>query len=355
MKTYSIMALAIFALASCSTGHTEEKHIPRAPKAPEYPLVTVAEGGITTELKLPAQLAAYQEVSIFPKVNGYVKTVQVDLGSNVARGALLMTLDAPELEENMTQARERYAHAQAEAALDKEHYERLLEASQTPGAVSVYDLSAVKSKMEAANALCNAEKANWQMQQTMRGYLQVAAPFAGIITVRNVHPGALVSNSAKDIPMLELKETDRLRLQVDVPEAGAGALSGKDSLTFYLSAFPGKRFSAPICRKSSNVNPQFRSERIEADIDNKDGMLSPGMYADVLLESHGDAHAFYVPRTAVVTSTEQQYVLKCHGSAITKVAVSTGAETADKVQVYGALTTGDQVIAKANDEIAERK
>ena len=133
-------------------------------------------------IKLPGQLAAYQEVSIFPKVNGYVKDVKVDIGSHVKKGQLLMTLEAPELEQSTMQAKEKYARTKADLSIDREHYNRLLEASQTPGAISPLDLSFVKSKMESDSAVSNAAKSNWQMQQTMEAYLVVTAPFNGVIT-----------------------------------------------------------------------------------------------------------------------------------------------------------------------------
>ena len=99
-------------------------------------MACVEKAGLSSTIKLPAQFAAFQEVSIFPKVNGYVKTVLVDIGSRVKKGDLLMELEAPELEQAVSQAREKYARAKTDYAIDKEHYLRLLEASETAGAIS---------------------------------------------------------------------------------------------------------------------------------------------------------------------------------------------------------------------------
>jgi membrane fusion protein (multidrug efflux system) len=351
---YFIFPFLFFGIYSCSSNSAApNKPLDAKALAPKYTLATVEKGGVATTIKLPAQLAAFQEVSIFPKVNGYVKTVQVDIGSRVTKGTVLMVLEAPELVQAALQAREKYARTKADFAIDKEHYQRLLEAAKTVGAISALDLSSIKAKMDADSAVSNAEKANWQMQQTMLDYLKVVAPFAGVITERNVHPGALVSASAKDKPMLELKETDHLRLQVDIPEALAGNLKTKDTVSFYVSALQGKKLTGNINRSSMNVNAQYRSERMEVDVMNKDGMLAPGMFADVLLYSKGNVEALFVPRSAVVTSTERKYVLVMSGDKITKVDVSTGNQTANKIEVFGALKAGDQVIAVANDEIKE--
>lgn len=311
------------------------------------------KGGVGSAIKLPAQLVAYQQVSIFPKVNAYVQSVFADIGDQVKQGQLLMKLEAPELQQATLQAQEKYARAKADFSIAREHYQRLIEAARTPGAVSALNLSAIRAKMDADSALSNAEKSNWQMQTEMQHYLTVVAPFSGVITERNCYPGALVSAVAKDKPMLELKEISKLRLQVNIPEALAGTLKVKDTVSFSTSAFPGKRMTGKISRKSMNVNPQFRSERVEIDVDNKELLLSPGMYADVIVYSTGNVTAFMVPATAVITSTERKYIWTVTGGKATRVDVTSGNDADGKMEVYGGLQEGQQVIANPDDGLAE--
>jgi RND family efflux transporter MFP subunit len=349
----ALSATSLF-LYSCSDNKAADKQSADPAAAPHFDLVKANRQAVEQQFRLPAQLAAYQEVSIFPKVNGYVKSVLVDIGSHVSNGQLLMVLEAPELEQAAAQAKERYARSLSDYAIGKDNYQRLFEASQTPGAISPMDLATARSKRDADSALSNAEKANWQMQQTMMGYLRVTAPFSGVITQRNVHPGALVSAEAKDSkPMLELKEVDHLRLQMDIPESVAGGLGTKDSVSFFLSAFPGKRFTGRISRVSMNISQQMRSERVELDVYNKEEVLTPGMYADVLFDSKGNPNALAVPKSAVVTSTERKYVIVVREGKTVRVNVSTGNESGDKVEVVGDLTPGELVIANANDEIKD--
>lgn len=352
MKYCIILIMAFVFVIGCSSNNEEKKQPPKAIPI-KYTLATVEKGGVATTIKLPAQLAAYQEVNIFPKINAYVKKVLVDIGSKVSKGNLLMILEAPELEQAALQAKEKYARSRADLSIDKERYQRLLEASKTAGAISPIDLSTIKAKIDADSAVCNAEKANWQMQQTMLGYLQVTAPFNGVITERNVSPGSLVSASAKDKPMLELKEVERLRLQVDIPENIAGILKNKDTVSFYVSAFTGKKMVGFISRQSGNVNPQYRNERMEIDVPNLKGHLSPGMFADVIVYPKGNSNALFVPKSAVVTSTERKYVLVVKEGKISKIDVTTGNTSTDKVEVFGQLQGGDKVITSANDEIKE--
>ena len=354
MKHYFIAITLLVLIASCDDGNKKEKKQETKTAASRYQLGVVEKGGVASTVKLPAQLVAYQEVSIFPKANGYVKNVLVDVGSSVNKGQLLMVLEAPELEQVALQAREKYTRAQADYSIDKERHQRLLEAARTAGAISPLDLSTSRARMEADSAIANAEKANWQMQQTMLGYLRVTAPFSGVITERNVHPGALVSAASKDKPMLELKEVDHLRLLVDIPENMTTSLRDRDTVSFYVSALQGKRMTGFINRRSMNVNAQYRSERMEIDVPNPDRILTPGMYADVQMYSTGNNEAVWVPTSAVVTSTERKYVLRNDNGKIRKTDVSTGNRSADKVEIYGNVHAGDKVIRNANDEIKEQ-
>jgi membrane fusion protein, multidrug efflux system len=352
-KLFAVVIL-IISIYSCSDKNSTDNKS-ATDVMPRYVLAKAERASVQEQIKLPAQLAAYQEVSIFPKVNGYVKTVFVDIGSQVKQGQLLMILEAPELEQAVVQAKEKYGRAKSDFIIDKENYERLKEASQTAGAISPMDLATTKAKADADSALTNAERSNWQMQQTMMNYLVVRAPFNGVITQRNVHPGALVSAEAKDgKPMLELKEVDHLRLEVDIPESTVASLKKQnDSVFFILSAFPGIIRKGHVSRVSMNISPQYRSERVELDVYNLDGSLAPGMYADVLFDSEGNANALSVPNSAVITSTERKYVLVVRDNKTVKVDVVTGNESKGRIEVIGLLQAGEEVVMNANDELKE--
>jgi RND family efflux transporter MFP subunit len=348
-----IFFLPLIILAACSSDKSHNNTVNGKKNAdPQYQFTTIQKGGIATVIKLPGQLAAFEQVSIFPKVDGYVKEVFVDIGSHVQQGQLLMTLDDPELIQTTIQAKEKYEKAKSDFFINKENYQRLLEAAQTPGAVSPLDISTSKENAEADSALSNAAKADWQMEQTMLGYLRITAPFTGVITERNVHPGALVSDVEKNIPMLELKQESHLRLQIDLPSDIASGLNPKDSVTFFVQALNSKKMTGIVSRKSGNVNPQYRTELIELDVMNPDGALASGMYADVVFTSKGDPQGMNVPSSSVVTSTERKYVIVQRNKKLEKVDVTTGNRSAGRIQINGNLQPGEMVILNANDDIA---
>src|SRR5580698_7225022 len=140
---YLIFAIPILLAAGCSGSgdHSTDKKTDPVVTRPHYQTAVVVAGGVEQVVKLPATLAAFLQVSIFPKVNGYVTDVRVDVGSHVQKGQLLMTLEAPELVQAVAQAREKYSQAIANYTIDKENYQRLDEASHTPGAISPMDLA----------------------------------------------------------------------------------------------------------------------------------------------------------------------------------------------------------------------
>lgn len=350
---FLILLLSAVFLYGCSDSTAKENKSVTDVK-PHYELAKATQQSVEQIIKLPAQLAAYQEVSIFPKVNGYVTSVLVDMGSHVRKGQLLMVLNAPELEQATTQAKEKYARSISDYTISRENYERLRQAARTKGAISPMDLASAKAKTDADSSLSNAEKANWQLQQAMASYLTVTAPFTGVITQRNVHPGALVSAEAKDSkPMLELKEVDHLRLQVDIPETIAATMRNNDTVSFYVSAFSGKRMVGHISRKSMNINQQYRSERVELDVSNREEALTPGMYADVLFDSKGNRAALSVPKSAVITSTERKYVFVVRDGKTVKVDVTTGNESDNRIEILGEVHAGEEVVVNATDETKE--
>ncbi len=344
--------LPSFGLVSC---HRSEQKAP-TPNTKIYSLYSIKQQALPTTLRLPAQLNPYETVNIYPKVNGYIKDMYVDMGSKVKQGQVLMLMEAPEVEQNSVGAHETYLKAQATYNESKDKYSRLLKAAETSGAVSPNDLQAAQSKMQADSAWGNSEKANWMSMQSMKDYLTVRAPFDGTITQRNIHPGALVTMGNKDAkPMLELQQTTKLRLQVNVQETYATQLGANQTISFTAEGLPGKTFTGIISRQANSLDEKFRSETIEIDVLNTDSLLMPGMYVEVLLPLKGHENALLVPQSAVVTSTERKYVIKANDNKASLVDVQTGNENNGMVEVFGRIAPGDSIISIADDNIKQNQ
>jgi RND family efflux transporter MFP subunit len=300
-------------------------------------------------------LDAYQKVSIYPRANGFVKQVLVDRGTVVKKGQLLLELDAPEVIQQYYAAQAKWLQAKADYAASKDAYERTIAVSTTPGTISPHDLEVANARMLADSAIMNSSLANFRALEATRSYLTVTAPFDGVITERNVHPGALVgpTTNIDGRPMLMLEQEDRLRLIVQVPEIYSAQLSDAKQVTFRVNAVPGKVFTGNISRQAGSLNDHFRTEAVEVDVMNPAHLLMPGMYAEITIPVSGSRQAMVVPATAIVTSTEKKYVVAVRSGVTRWVEVQEGNHHDDSTEVFGSLEQGERVIAPATDEIKE--
>ena len=344
-------------LSSCSKNEAAASNKSSSSNATAYSLYSVKEQALGNMLRLPAQLSPYEFVSIYPKVTGYIKTMNVDIGAQVKEGQVIMEMEAPEVEQNSLAAYERYLKALASFSASKDSYYRLLDAAKTSGAVSPNDLQIAQSKMESDSALCNSEKANWEAMKSLKDYLIVRAPFDGTITQRNIHPGALVTvgNKTDGEPMLELQQISKLRLQVKVPETFATQLAVNQKISFTVEALPGRIFTGTISRQANSLDEKYRSESVEIDVVNSDKLFMPGMYAEVLLPMTGHSNAFIVPQSSVVTSTEKKYIIKVKNHNASLIDVSTGNENNGMIEVFGEIMPNDSIIVNAGDDIKENQ
>ncbi|SFW33112.1 efflux RND transporter periplasmic adaptor subunit [Chitinophaga sancti] len=349
-----IIGTAVSMLAACreavSKKKKEEQH-----HAGQYTFSTVVQEPLSSSIQLPAVLDAYQKVSIYPRANGFVKSVSVDRGSVVRKGQMLLQLDAPEVIQQYYAAQAKWLQAKADYAASRDNYERTVAVSATPGTISPHDLEVSDAKMLADSAIMNSQLANFRALEATRSYLQVTAPFDGVITERNVHPGALVgpTTNIDGRPMLMLEQEDRLRLIVQVPEIYSAQLTDAQKVSFRVNALPGKVFTGTISRQAGSLNDRFRSEAVEVDVYNPDHTLKPGMYAEITIPVSGSRQAMVVPATAIVTSTEKKYVIAVRSGVTHWVDVQEGNHHNDSTEVFGSLQLGDKVIAPATDDIKE--
>ncbi|MEB0248576.1 MULTISPECIES: efflux RND transporter periplasmic adaptor subunit [unclassified Mucilaginibacter] len=353
-KKIIILGAAACFLAACSGNEkpvdlTEAK----ASGSKKYETGTITEKALSSYARLPGQLNPFNEVNLFPKANGFVKQIFVDRGSQVTKGQLLITLEAPEMESQLQAANSRYLQAQETANASKEKYNRLKQAATEPGSVSPLDLDNAVSRMKSDMAIANAERSNMESVKTMQGYLKIYAPFDGTIVQRNVSPGALVApGKGTDQPMLVLQDTRKLRLEVAIPEDYVDKVDLKQAVTFTFNAMPGKEHTAKISR-SANALGNMRSEAIEIDVINKDGQLKPGMYAEVKIPMLSGAKSLLVPNTAIVRSTEREYVITVKDGKAKLVDIKEGLAGKDSTEVFGALVASDRIVTKAGDDIKD--
>jgi len=304
---------------------------------------------------LPGELLAYQQVDIYAKVTGFVKELKVDIGSEVTEGQLLVSLEAPEIASQLSAAESRLKSLEAVYTASNANYNRLLETSKTPGTISQNDIDQATAKRNSDAANLEAAKASYKEISEMKAYLEIRAPFSGIVTARNVNIGAYVGPAGKgsEFPLLTVQEQKQLRLAVSIPEAYTGYLTNNEEVKFKVRSFPGKDFSANIKRMSGALDVKLRAERVEMDVQNNDKKLLPGMIAEVTVPLSGNDSTFVIPKAALVNSTEGVYVIRAVDGKAQHVAVKKGREVNDKVEIFGDLHVNDKLISKASEEMRD--
>lgn len=346
--------LLIVLLCSCNSGEKKETATKDTVAAiPSKEVFSLQKGRLSSSLQIPGELIAYQQVDLYAKENSFVKNVYVDVGSEVKQDQLLVTMEAPELGSQLAAAQSNVKSREAIYTASKANYDRLYETSQTPGTISPNDLEQAAARKSSDLAQLEAAKASYKQVAELQGYLQIKAPFNGVISARNVNPGAYVGPSGKgsELPLFTLQEQKKLRLVISVPEAYTAYLSHKNEVSFTVRALTGQEFKAQVKRMAGAIDSRLRSQRIEMDVENNNKRLLPGMVAEVNLLLPANDSAFIVPKTAVVNSTESVFVIRVVNNKAERIDVTTGRESDGKIEVYGNLNAGDLLLKTATDEI----
>ena len=339
---------------------------PAAPPPASVEVVRVTAKAVDRQVKLPGEFQPYLAVPIYAKLPGFVKRVAVDRGSTVKQGQVLVTLEAPEMQAQIVEAQSKAqalglqkAEAEAKLAGAQSTYDRLKSASATPGVVAENDVVVAQKTVEAAQALVRsyedsikAAQAQVQSVKDLAQYLTLKAPFDGIITERNVHPGALVGPGT-GAPLLKLHQVSRLRLVVAVPEALVGATVKGARVAFTVPAYPGETFYGVLNLLAHDLDEKTRSMAAELNVKNPDLRLSAGMYPEVQWPVRRPQPSLLVPPTSIVTTTERTFVIRVSNGVAQWVNVGRGARVGDLIEVFGALKDGDTIVRRGTDEIRE--
>ncbi len=320
---------------------------------PTVVLITAAKGKLTSNITVPGELQPFQQVNLYAKINSYVKSLTVDIGSQVHQGQLLATLEAPEINSQLEEAKSRIQQNKAVYFASKATYDRLYSTSKTPGTVSENDLEQSIAKMQSDSANVEAAKSAYKTVAANLAYLQIRAPFDGVVTVRNINLGTYVGPAAggTNQPLFVIEDHKKLRLVISIPESYTGGLTNKDEVTFTIKELQGEKFTAKIERLAGALDNTLRSERLEMDVYNKDGKLLPNMYADVNVPLPSRDSAFIVPKSAVVTSTEKVFIIRVVDGKAEWVDAKKGLESGDMTEVFADIKPGDQLVKSATEEI----
>lgn len=353
-KNLTIIALLFTSIALMeSCGSAESKEEKTIAPDPEVEAVHPEKGSLSSSIKLPGELVAFQQVDLYAKVSSFVRKLYADVGTQVKAGQLLASMEAPELNAQLSGAESRLKAQEAIYLSSKATYERLLETSKTPGTISPNDLDIALAKQKSDLAQLEAAKASYREVGDTRNYLEIRAPFSGVISARNVSAGAYVGPAGKgsDAPIFTLQEFKKLRLVVSVPEAYLPYFNDRTQVKFTVKSIANDTFNAKVSRASGALDTRLRSQRTEMDVENP--RLLPGMIAEVSMPLAGDSATLLVPSKAVLRSTTGTFVIKVENGKTIWVPVKAGRSSNDKTEVFGNVSASDTIIKTATEEVRD--
>lgn len=308
------------------------------------------------DLVLPGNVQAFLDTPIYARTNGYLKKWYADIGAHVKNGQLLAEIDTPEVDDQLRAARADLANANANYALAKSTADRWTDMLKSKS-VSKQETDEKVGDMLAKKGTLDAARFNVARLEKTQSFQKVYAPFDGIVTARNVDVGALIDAGSSGGPAKELfhvAQADRLRVYVNVPQAYAQQVRAQQTAFLTLTETPSKHYPGTVARTSGAVDPQQRTMLVEVDVDNRNGDLLPGAYAQVHFALGAGAAPFTLPGNALlfrpdgvkVATVDPQHKVKL-------LPVSLGTDFGTRVAIASGLQGDEQVILNPQDSIID--
>jgi len=303
-------------------------------------------------LELPGRLEAFKRAPIYARVPGYLHAWYVDIGAHVKRGQLLASIDTPDLDQQLQQARADLATAQANeklAGITAERWQKILQSN----AVSKQDVDEKTGDLAAKRALVASAKANVDRYVAMKGFTRIVAPFDGIVTARNTDVGALVNaGSAAGQELFVVSDTRKLRVYVNVPQNSVPDVPSGTKATLTVPEHADKSYTATVEASAQSVNAQSGTTLMQLAVDNSAGELLPGAYANVSLALPHDAHALSVPASALIFDAAGLRVATVGAdNRVVMKPVTIARDYGKTIQIGSGLDANDRVIQNPPDGV----
>jgi RND family efflux transporter MFP subunit len=352
--------------------HERELEAEAARAAASPPRVTVAtarRAPATSELTLPGNALAFREAGLYARTNGYLKRWLVDIGDRVKEGQLLAEISAPDVDDQLAQARANLVLAKANLQVSEANLELAkitLERDLRSGVATApqtvdQDRAQVKTtaaQVESARASIQVNEATVQQYADLVAFQKIVAPYDGVITARTIDPGALVTadNPSETRPLFVLMQTDPLRVFVNVPQVFATTVAAGQEAVLYRQEDPTRQFRGKVTRTANGLDPNTRTLLTEVDVPNPYDALRPGMYLQVKFVAPRATPSVLVPSAALVWRPDGTVVpVLDKDHRVRYRTVQLGRDFGGEVEVVAGLEGGETVIVHPGDALAEGK
>jgi len=305
------------------------------------------------DLILPGSMLAYEESPIYARTNGYLMQWYKDIGSRVTKGELLAKIDTPEVDQELNQARATRQQVVAQLELAKISADRW-EALRKTDSVSAQEADQETSGYKQAQANMAAAEANVRRLEQLEGFKEVYAPFNGVLTRRNVDPGALINAGAGAAgrELFDLARVDPLRVYTSVPQAYSPFIKVGEKTFVTLQEFPGEKFVATVARTAESIDPTTRTLLTEVDVPNKDGRLLPGSFGEVHFAVGNNVNKVTVPVNSMLFRAQgAQVAVVGPDNKVQLRPISIGRDYGTTLEILGGVSTNDQVVVNPPDSL----
>jgi RND family efflux transporter MFP subunit len=321
---------------------------------PSVSVVQPKASASAQEIILPGNIQPFISSPIYARTDGYLKKWYFDIGAHVKAGELLATIQTPEVDEQLAQARSTLATAQANlelAQITRQRYQSLLEKR----AVSQQDVDNAVGTYSANKAIVDADMASVRHYEALVSFEKVYAPFDGVITARNTDIGDLInsgSNTAPRTNLFDIVQPGTLRVYVNVPEEySRGVKPGETAADIVLAEFPGERFPGKLVRTASAINVTTRTLLVEVDVDNPKATLLTGSYAEVHLKIPGQGSTYLIPVNTLIFRSDKLQVGIVKDGKVALADLTPGHDFGAEIEIVAGLKADDQVVLNPPDSL----
>lgn len=311
-------------------------------------------GSASQEIALPGNTQAYIDTPIYARTSGYLRKWYFDIGAHVRKGELLATIETPELDQQLEQAKAQLKNAQANldlAQITAARWKHLLETNS----VSRQETDQAVSDLASKQALVASNEANVRRLEQLQAYENIYAPFDGVITQRNTDIGDLIQAGENSPPreLFHLASVSTLRVYIPVPEVYTDAVRTGEKVALTLDEYPGKTFTGTLVRNSDAIDPATRTLNVEVDVANPGGELRPGAYAFVHLTVPPVNGAVTIPSNTLLFRSEGLRVGVVRDGHAQLVPITIGHDYGSSVEVVAGIRASDEVILDPADSLED--
>lgn len=348
-------AVVIFGVLSRSHAAAQLKKDTAALAMPTVEVIHAQRTAPQQEIVIPGNVQAYSDAPIYARTNGYLKRWYVDIGAHVKKDQLLADIDTPEVDQQLQQAQADLATAEANhriAQITANRYQDLLKTDS----VAKQDVDNAVANMQSTQAQVQAAQDNVKRLEDLQSFEKIYAPFDGVITQRNIDIGDLI-NAGSGGPAQELfhiSSTKILRVYVSVPQIYSAATRPGIKAYLTLPEFPDRKFPGTLVRTANAITPASRTLLIEVDVNNSNGTLLPGAYAEVHIGIPGKASTYIVPIAALIFRSQGiQLATVDDGKHAKLVSATLGRDFGTRVEVVAGVTDQDAVVVNPPDSLVD--